>query len=230
MKNFSLIDIQNIDPQTWQKIALLYPHKKVQEKHLSLDGLFKNLSYSDTFLKILTFTAQQNANTNLRRELDTVALKVLRKIKFKTNNRRNVPILRDVITHLESGRKSDFKTHDAVKDHENGKTNHNGGKTPEVIDSIIADGIICEQGCDCFIHNGENYIIFSILRAVLNKNWQAFFSSIAFKTNPEVALERQSGDHPTMRNPYYKSQGNLTSAIMPEANLKKLLQAAILRS
>ncbi len=231
MNRFSLLDIKDIDLKTWQQIALTYPNQSIQSKHISLARLADRFDMDETFLKILTYiTAQKKLETSeLRTSLDLVALQVLKKIKFKANKKRNAPILRDIITHIEHGRTTQFKTHSAIERTEYGKTIHDGGTTQEVVHSIVQNSVGNEQGIDSFIHCGENYIVFNLVKAALNRDWLTFFTSPIFEENPEKALQMQANMYNPHKQPFYQAEGHLTKPVIPRTQVYKELYKAIYR-
>lgn len=232
MKTFSLLDLQNLTSEVWQKIAILNPNTTPNNKVHTLETLYNQLGFNDDFFTLLTHISKSKTKNlpNITAKLDTIALKTLQHVQFKTNLEINNLILKDIIRYLESGRTCKLRTFNPVKHYEHGQTNHQGGTTADVVQSITEDTIICEQGFGCYIHNGENYIIFSLIQAILNKDWKEFFQSYAFHKNPEKCIEQDRGNISNYKTPSYKAEGNLTKPLITQNKLQKLLKEAILKS
>ncbi|MAI08042.1 MAG: hypothetical protein CMF61_03695 [Magnetococcales bacterium] len=232
MKTFSLIDLENLTPAIWQRIAILNPQTTPNHKVHTLESLYNQLGFDDDFFTLLTYISNNKKQSLpcITAELDVIALKALQKVQFKTNQEINNLILKDIKRYLESGRSCTFRVFEPVKPYELGQTNHNGGTTSDVVQAITEDGIICDQGFGCYIHNGENYIIFSLIKAILDKDWKPFFQSYAFHKNPEKSLEHERGSISDFESPSYRPQGNFTKPLLTQSSLQKQLKKAILNS
>lgn len=232
MKTFSLIDLKNLTPAIWQKIAVLNPQITPDNKVHTLESLYNQLGFNEDFFTLLSYISNNKKQSLpcITAELDIIALKVLQKVQFKTNQEVNNLILKDIKRYLESGRSCSFRVFEPVEPYELGQTNHKGGTTADVVQAITEDGIICDQGFGCYIHNGENYIIFLLIKAILDKDWQAFFQSYAFHKNPEKSLEHKRDSISDFESPSYRPQGNFTKPLITQNNLQKLLEKTILKS
>lgn len=225
MKKISLLDIQTLIPsKTWQTYAIYFKEKPLIYSKISIQDLYNIAGFDADFFKVLN---ENIYGEPLTRQLDKIAIEALEKARFTHTPHVDNVVLEDVIEHLKSARKSSFVKHTPVKVVGYGTTHHNGGHTPDVIKYILDCLIICEQGCGCFIPNGENYILYHLMHAVLTKDWSMFFTSPAFTKNPEKTLKKLDTGRRNYTHPTYTEEKTFTKPLLSPYKLKQKLFEAL---